>query len=55
MNNVVSKQQLPLTMQLLQLTDHLYDSINNDKFTINVFIDLSKEFHTVDYEILLEG
>ena len=40
---------------MLQVTGQLYDSFNNNKFTISVFIDLSEAFDTVDNEILLEN
>ena len=39
---------------IMQLSDQLYDSFNENKFTIGVFIDLSKAFDTVDHEILLK-
>ena len=39
---------------IMQLSDQLYDSFNENKFTIGVFIDLSKAFDTVDHEILLQ-
>ena len=37
---------------IIQLADQLIDSFNNNKFTIGVFIDLSKAFDTVDHQIL---
>ena len=38
----------------MQLADQLYDSFNENKFTIGVVIDLSKAFDTVNHEILLK-
>ena len=37
---------------ILKLTDQLYDTLNNDIFTIGVFIDLFKAFDTVDNKII---
>ena len=39
---------------VLQLTNQILQSFNQDKFTIGVFIDLSKAFDTVDHNILLK-
>ena len=39
---------------ILQLTNQILQSFNQDKFTIGVFIDLSKAFDTVDHSILLK-
>ena len=39
---------------IIQLADQLIESFNNNKFTIGVFIDLSKAFDTVDHQILLK-
>ena len=39
---------------ILQLFEQISDSFENDKFTVSVFIDLSKAFDTVDHNILLE-
>ena len=38
---------------IIQLIDQLVKSFNDNKFTISVFIDLSKAFDTVDHQILL--
>ena len=37
---------------LLNLTDFIYDAMNNRKHTIGIFIDLKKAFDTVDVGIL---
>ena len=39
---------------ILQLTNQILQSFNQDEFTIGVFIDLSKAFDTVDHNILLK-
>ena len=39
---------------ILQLTNQILQSFEQDKFTIGVFIDLSKAFDTVDHNILLK-
>ena len=40
-------------LALIHLNDKLSSAIDNKKFTIGVFIDLSKAFDTVNHEILL--
>lgn len=39
---------------IIQLTEQIYQSYEKDKFTLGVFIDLSKAFDTVDHNILLK-
>ena len=38
---------------LIKLIDSIYDSFNQNKYTLGVFIDLSKAFDTVDQNILI--
>ena len=52
-NNLVFKMQLLLTMQYYNFLIN-FMTLNNNKFTIGVFILLYKIFDTVDQEILLE-
>ena len=39
---------------LIKLIDSIYDSFNQNKYTLGVFIDLSKAFDTVDHNILID-
>ena len=39
---------------VMKFSDKVYNALNNDKFTLNVFIDLTKAFDTCDTDILLE-
>ena len=39
---------------LIKLIDSIYDSFNQNKYTLGVFIDLSKAFDTVDHNILTD-
>lgn len=39
---------------IVQLVDQILQSFNENKYTIGVFIDLSKAFDTVDHEILIK-
>ena len=39
---------------IAHLVDQIYESFENDEYTVGIFIDLSKEFDTVDHTILLK-
>ena len=39
---------------LIKLVDSIYDSFNQNKYTLGVFIDLSKAFDTVDDSIPID-
>ena len=59
-NNILYKKQFGFQKEhstehaILQLTNQILESFNLDKYTIGVFIDLSKAFDTVDHNILLK-
>ena len=36
------------------LVDQIYESFENDKYTVGIFIDMSKAFDTVEHTILLK-
>ena len=40
---------------VLQLVDQITESFENTKYTLGVFIDLSKAFDTVDRSVLLKN
>ena len=40
-------------MALIELIDSLSHSIDNNEYTIGIFVDLSKAFDTVDHKILI--
>ena len=40
-------------MELIKIIDQISQGIDDGKFTISIFLDLSKAFDTTDHEILL--
>ena len=47
------RKQKSTTSAILQLTDNILNSFDQEQFTIALFLDLSKAFETVDHHILL--
>ena len=39
---------------VIQLISQILDAFNENKYTLGIFIDLAKAFHTVDHDILLK-
>ena len=39
---------------IVHLINQIYESFKNDNYTMELFINLSKAFHTVDHSILLK-
>ena len=52
-NNLDFKKQCSTEHAILQLTKEIYESFDKKKFTLGVFVDLSKTFDTVNHEILI--
>ena len=59
-NNLLFRKQFSFSKghstdhALIKLIDSIYDSFNQNKYSLGVFIDLSKAFDTVDHNILID-
>ena len=59
-NNIITSAQFGFRkkhstqMALMKLYDYITEAIDNSKYCIGVFIDLSKAFDTIDHKILLQ-
>ena len=58
-NNILSKEQYGFIKgrstedAMIQLSNFIYDSLNNKQNCINIFIDFRKAFDTINHNILL--
>ena len=41
-------------MAMLELADRIHTAFNNNEYGLGIFLDLSKAFDTVNYDILLQ-
>ena len=53
-SNLDFRLQIQRNMQFIQLISQILDAFNENKYTLGIFIDLSKAFDTVDHNILLK-
>ena len=59
MNNILNSHQYRFRkkhstfMAILELTNTIFESFENNEYTTGIFIDLKKAFDTVDHSILL--
>ena len=50
---MASNKIIQLNNAILQLIDQVNNSLERNQFTLGIFIDLSKDFDTVDHKILI--
>ena len=51
--NTDSERNTPLTLPPLNLADRVITSMDHNETPINIYLDLSKAFDTLDHEMLL--
>ena len=52
-SNLASNKIIQLNNAILQLIDQVNNSLERNQFTLGIFIDLSKDFDTVEHKILI--